>query len=268
MLTYTMIDTNYSAKELMLPYLFFLIGILLQSLGSLLKESLFQEYEFSETRFFCMNGFCNLFFFSTIIYPIISQIKCTHFNRYFFTLCTNNLIDHPVFAFETFFLSGSDYSSSVSLILLLFFLCLFYNLRTFTRIKLTKLVSINQKLLLQNIKIILIFVLEICCFDLASMKNGSLRVNTFILRSFIKCLSFICFVLSSILIYEIYPIKFCGLSQKFGRYFFQFEVQDDNDSFDLDKNISQLENSIYSKSIQSIQTLKTLERLPESLYKS
>ena len=165
----------------------------------------------SITRFFCIDKLIEFGFFSIIIYPIVSQIKCDHFDRFFIKLCTNNIIDNPVIAFDTFFMTGTFEYSPIILCLILFILIISFFFSSFLKLRMTKITTKNHKSILQHCKVIVIFTAEIFIFNLPDMQNGNLKVGFFCLISIIRCIGFFFFVIASVLIYEIYPVKICNL---------------------------------------------------------
>ena len=236
--------------DYLFPFILYLCGIFFTTLGSLIKENHFRKFEMSKTRFFCIDKMVEFIFLSVIVYPLVSLIKCDSFDRYFVKICTNNILDHPVIAFNTFFIEGTNLHSPIILSLFLLLLVLLFFFSSFTKLKVTKVISKNHKSILQHCKVILIFTAEIFIFDLQNMQNGTLKVKNFLMISILKCFGFLCFVVASVLIYEIYPIKIFKLHKDFGRYYFQFEHENNKieENIDINQNISQIDSIILTNS--------------------
>lgn len=223
---------NYPVSQLVIPLLIFILGTIFKTLGLVLYEEIFQNYEFSEIRFYCLESLICLLVLSIFIYPLISLINCQYFNSYMSNLCPHMHIDHPIFSFNDIFKYGNSFLTSPQMILCMIGFIIFFNVSSITRIKLSKSVSVQQKSFLENLKIILFFILEIFLFNLKDMQEYKLDITTFLNRSLLKCLGYIFYSVATVLIFELYPVKIFGLSKNFGRYYLQNDLDDKYDGFE------------------------------------
>lgn len=230
-----MVVFSYSNKELpslrdyLVPYLSFFLGIFLTTLGWVVKETYFRKFEVSESRFYFLDKLLECFFLGWVVYPLVSLIDCTSFDNYLFKMCTKNKIDHPIYAFQLFFVDGRKNINKAFLLIFLFALVLIYLCYSYTKLKLTRKTSKIYKSILENIRVLMVFVADIFLFNLKDMQLGNLKVRTFVVRSLVRCAGFLCFILASILVYEIYPVKCLNLHRDFGRYYFRLEEKRETD---------------------------------------
>lgn len=233
-----------------------------ETIGSILHEKLFHEFEISVVRFYSLDGLVNFTLFSLIIYPLVSLIKCDHFSNFMSIYCTNNWLDHPIYSFQNEFI---DFFSPWKLLCWIL-LAVSFNLFTFSRLKLTKKISLALKTVLDNLRFIIIFIVEIFLFNISEMKNGNLEKNIFISVYFLRILALVIFSVASLLIFEIMPFRFLGLDKDFGKYMYQIQNRDIdsvNDDFDdLESRISTLNSVIYSESVRSTQRESDFKNMP------
>lgn len=239
-------DPESLLKQRIWPYLIFLTGTIVHTLGSLMKENHFRQFEMSEKRFFGIDSFWQFIGVAFVIYPLASLIKSSNFNSFFQEMCSGRFLDHPVYAFDYFFLGRAQ--STSQFVLIAFFLgivvCLvFYN---FLQINLTKKLTMTYKAVLENLRILIIFTVEIFVFDLKKMNQNLLTPSDFIFALILNCIGYFCFSLACVLIYEIFPIRIFQLDKYFGRYRFQVTELDEDENFDINQNLSQIDSTIYS----------------------
>lgn len=243
--------TEWTFKNYALPYAIFFSGLLMETVGSILHEKLFREFEISVIRFYSLDGLVNFVLLSLVIYPLVSLIKCDHFSNFMSIYCTNNWLDHPIYAFHSEFVQFFSFWKIICLILL----CVSFNVYTFSKLKLTKKISLAMKTVLDNIRFILIFIVEIFLFNLPELRNGNLSRSVFILVYVLRMLGLALFALASLLIFEVLPFRFFGLDKHFGKYMYQVENggldSEEEDFDDLDTKMSTLNSVLYSESHRS-----------------
>jgi hypothetical protein len=203
-------DSDLYSGNIHTPTLLMLIGLLFQALQRVYEEYLILKIETSTYRFVGLEGFFGLFF--VLLF------------QFFFTLAlvgskegsdSYNFLSHINPGKSTALLGTSKFNLGPNLIIITIILLLSITVYEFSGMTITRKVSSTFRVVIEIIKVIFVWIFEICYYDIKTLTKD--QTKSYIGILLLKLLGYIFIIFGNILVNEIVGIRFCGLDKYYGK---------------------------------------------------